>query len=204
MEKYLRLYLVLESGMLKMPLEEFIPAAVEGGVTCIQLRDKNFDASVRFDTGLKVMELLKGRDVMFVVNDRADIAKALGAKAVHVGVKDVPPAQLKKTFPDMIYGYSCNNAQDIETAKTADYIGVGPAFFTDTKADLRGLIGPDGIKELLQRTDRPAVAIGGIKAENIMQLKGTGIKGAAVSSAVCAAEDPYRAAKILREMADEL
>lgn len=201
---YMKLYLVLESGMLKMPLDKFIPAVVEGGVTCIQIRDKNCSSRERFDTGRRVMELLKGRDVMFVVNDRADIAAALGAGAVHVGAKDVPMAELKKAFPSMLYGYSCNNAEDVITAELADYIGVGPAFFTDTKADLRGLIGPDGIKALLENTDKPVVAIGGISADNIERLKGTGVSGVAVSSAICAAADPHKAAKILREKAELL
>jgi thiamine-phosphate pyrophosphorylase len=202
--KYMKLYLVLESGMLKMPLDEFIPAVVDGGVTCIQIRDKNCSSRERFDTGRRVMDLLKGKDVMFVVNDRADIAAALGAGAVHVGAKDVPLAELQKAFPSMLYGYSCNNSDDIMTAEAADYIGVGPAFFTDTKADLRGLIGPEGIKALLQKTDKPAVAIGGINAQNIELLRGTGINGVAVSSAICAAADPYEAAKILREKAELL
>lgn len=202
--KYLKLYLVLESGMIKMPLEEFIPAAADGGVTCIQLRDKGRSSRELFDTGRRVMELLKGRDVLFVVNDRADIAHVLGAKAVHVGVKDVPLAGIKASFPGMICGYSCNDAEDIKTAELADYIGIGPAFHTDTKADLRGLLHPSGIKELLKMTDRPAVAIGGINAGNIMQLKGTGVSGVAVSSAVCASDDPYRAAEMLRQMAEEL
>lgn len=94
-----------------------------------------------------VMKLLADTDVLFVVNDRADIAKTLGAEAVHVGAKDIPLSVAKKTFPEMIYGYSCNNEEDIETAKLADYIGVGPAFPTSTKEDLRGLLNPDGIKK---------------------------------------------------------
>ena len=204
MKNYLKLYLVLETKMLKCPLEEFIPAVVKGGVTCIQVRDKGFTAREQFDTGKKVMELLDGSDVRFVVNDRADIAAALGAGAVHVGAKDIPLADVRKVFPGMMFGYSCNTAEDIKTAESADYIGVGPAFPTDTKADLRSLIGPSGIAELLKLTDKPAVAIGGIGRENISQLYGIGLSGVAVSSAVCAAGDPYKAASELRELAEKL
>jgi thiamine-phosphate pyrophosphorylase len=199
---YLKLYLVLETNMLKCSLEEFIPAVIKGGVTCIQLRDKFAEANERFATGQKLMELI-GDDVLFVINDRADIAQALGCNTVHVGCKDVPLQYARKAFPQMTFGYSCNTIEDIKIAQQADYIGVGPAFMTDTKADLRGLIGPSGIAELLKNTDKPAVAIGGIGLSNIDQLAGTGVSGVAVSSAICAAEDPYNAALQLRKKVDE-
>jgi len=204
MINYLRLYLILETKMLKCPLEEFIPAVVKGGVTCIQLRNKGCSSWEVFYIGQKVMKLLEGTDVLFVVNDRADIAITLGGKAVHLGAKDVPLAESKRLFPDLIYGYSCNNIEDIRTADIGDYIGVGPAFPTDTKADLRGLIGPSGIAELVAKTDKPAVAIGGITKDNISQLCGIGLAGVAVSSAICASDDPYKAAKELRELAEKL
>lgn len=123
---------------------------------------------------------------------------------MHVGEKDVPLAFAQEAFPDMLFGYSCNNMRDINTAKSADYIGVEYAFPTNTKADLRGLIGPEGIGELLKHTDRPAVAIGGITATNIEQLKGLGLAGVAVSSAICASDDPFEAAKELRALSDKL
>lgn len=204
MKEYMRLYLVLESGMLRVPLEEFVPAVIDGGVTCIQLRDKSFTSRERFRTGELLRKLLSGTGVPLVVNDRADIAAAIGADTVHVGPKDVPLAVLKKSFTDMRFGYSCNCADDIAAAADADYIGVGPAFFTDTKADLRGLLGPEGIKALMDAADKPAVAIGGINSENILRLKGSGISGVAVSSAICAASDPFAAAKELRAKAEEL
>jgi thiamine-phosphate pyrophosphorylase len=197
-DKYLRLYLILETGMLKMPLEEFIPAVIDGGVTCIQIRDKGAASAEMFATGKRVMELIDGRDVLFVVNDRLDIALTLGAKALHLGVKDIPIAAVKAKYPEMIIGYSCNNAEDIMTAQIADYIGVGPAFPTSTKDDLRGLIGPAGIKELVLSAGKPSVAIGGISTDNIDHLKGAGVSGVAVSSAICASADPCEAAKILR------
>jgi thiamine-phosphate pyrophosphorylase len=201
-DNYLKLYLVLETGMLKMPLEDFIPAVVDGGVTCIQLRDKGASSREMFDRGRRIMQLLEGKDVLFVVNDRLDIALTLGAKAVHVGIKDVPLAEAKAKFPDMVYGYSCNDMDDVRTAQVADYIGVGPAFPTDTKADLRGLIGPEGIAKLVAAAGKPAVAIGGIGASNITQLRGTGVTGVAVSSAICASVDPKGAASILREQVE--
>jgi len=203
MEKYLKLYLVLESWMLKMPLEEFIPAVVKGGVTAVQLRDKGRSSWEQFFVGQKVMKLLEGEDVLFVVNDRADIAKTLGAKAVHLGANDVPLENAKKIFPEMAFGYSCNSLTDVENAVKADYIGVGPAFHTDTKADLRKVIGPEGIAELTAASGKPAVAIGGINSANAHLLSGTGVKGVAVSSALCASEEPEKAAAELREIVEK-
>ena len=189
--------------MLKVPLEEFIPAVVKGGVTCIQMRNKGRTSWEKFFVGQMVMKLLADTDVLFVVNDRADLAATLGADIVHIGAKDIPLSVAKKTFSKMKFGYSCNDEDDIEIAKQADYIGVGPAFPTTTKEDLRGLLGPEGIAELVKLTDKPAVAIGGINASNAEQLKDTGVAGIAVSSAICAAEDPYKAAKELREIVDK-
>lgn len=201
---YLRLYLVLETDMLKCPLEEFIPAVVEGGVTCIQLRDKGHTVKEHYDLGRKIQKLLEGKDVLFVINDRVDLAAALDAEAVHLGIKDLPLGKAKEKFTEFTYGYSCNDMADIETAKLADYIGVGPTFATSTKKDLRGVIGPEGIKRLVASTEKPAVAIGGIGERNISELKGIGLSGVAVSSAICASENPYEAAKLLRAQAEEL
>jgi thiamine-phosphate pyrophosphorylase len=204
MKDKLKLYLVLETDMLKMPLEEFIPQVVENGVTAIQLRDKNRNIRQRFETGQKLKQLLAGKDVLFCINDRIDLAMALEVDCVHLGVKDIPLHAAAESFPYMLYGYSCNCKEDIQIASTADYIGIGPAFFTGTKSDLRPVIGADGIKSLLEGFNRPAVAIGGINADNILDLKGSGIEGVAVSSAICAANNPAEAARILREKAEQL
>jgi len=204
MKQYLKLYLILETDMLKMPLEEFIPQVIKGGVTAIQLRDKKSTLKERYETGAKLKQLLEGEDILFVINDRIDLAIALGVENVHLGIKDIPLEAAADTFPYSLFGYSCNCQNDIKTAATADYIGIGPAFHTDTKSDLRPVIGPEGIKSLLEGFNRPAVAIGGIHAGNILELKGSGIEGVAVSSAICAAEDPFEAAKELRELAEQL
>lgn len=200
----LKLYLVLETQMLKKPLDVFIPEVIKHGVTAVQLRDKGLTAREQFETGRKLTELLDGTGVLFVVNDRIDLARCLGARTVHLGVKDIPLKTAKTVYPDMIYGYSCNTEEDIETAKLADYIGVGPAFMTGTKKDLRPVISPEGIARLVKLTAKPAVAIGGINAENIHTLYGAGLSGVAVSSCICAAEDPARAAAELREKAEKL
>lgn len=203
-KNYLKLYLVLETSMLKVPLDEFIPAVIAGGVTAIQLRDKGMTAAEQYATGLRVTELIGEKDVLFVVNDRIDTAVALGAKAVHLGIKDIPLAVAKQCFPDMIYGYSCNDVTDAETAHDADYIGVGPAFFTGTKKDLRPVIDIMKIAEIVDRAQRPAVAIGGINSDNVHELRGTGIAGVAVSSCICASDEPMVAASDLRLKIEKL
>lgn len=197
---YLKLYLILETDMLKLPLEEFIVQAVEGGVTAIQLRDKKLTAKQRYENGLKIKEIIKDKDVMITVNDRLDLALTLGIDVIHVGVKDIPPYAIKELYPDMIVGYSCNNFEDLEVAEKSrvDYIGVGPAFATSTKEDLRDLIGPEGIKKIVSHTEIPAVAIGGIKLENCHLISNIGVKGVAISSELCMSTNPYETAKKFR------
>ncbi|MGC8925618.1 MAG: thiamine phosphate synthase [Calditerrivibrio sp.] len=198
---YLKLYLILETDMLKIPLEEFIPQVVSGGVTAIQLRDKKLTAKQRYENGLKIKELTKDKDVMITVNDRLDLALALEIDVIHVGVKDIPPYVIKDLYPDILVGYSCNNIEDLEVAEKSkvSYVGVGPAFLTSTKDDLRPLIGPDGIKEIVSKTDIPAVAIGGINLQNCHQLVDIGVKGVAVSSEICRSLNPYETSKKFRE-----
>ena len=200
----LKLYLVLETKMLKKPLDIFIDEVVKNGVTAIQLRDKGATARERYETGLRLVQMLSGTGVFFVVNDRLDIARAVGCGAVHLGVKDIPLKRAKEISPHMLYGYSCNCEEDIEAARQADYIGVGPAFMTGTKADLRPAIGVDGIAKLVAMTNRPAVVIGGINESNILQFKGIGLAGVAVSSCICASEDPAGSAARMRELAEQL
>ena len=191
-EKYLKFYLILETEMLQMPLETFIDEVVSAGVTAIQLRDKNLDVNQRVKNGEIILKSLKNRDTLLVINDRIDLALSLGVNAVHLGAKDIPLKVAKEIFKEFTFGYSCNNLEDLLTARDAGahYIGVGPAFWTDTKKDLREVLGPDGIKNLLSNTNIPAVAIGGISSENVHLLRNTGICGIAISSAVCKSKTP--------------
>lgn len=198
---YLKLYLIFESSMLQIPLADFIQQVVDGGVTAIQLRDKKLTAKERYENGLQIKELLQGKDVMLSMNDRLDLGIALGIDVVHVGVKDIPPYAIKELYPDMVVGYSCNNLDDICTAEKSlvDYIGVGPAFETSTKDDLRPVIGVEGIRKLVAMTKIPAVAIGGIKLSNCEVLANSGVKGVAISSELCSSKKPYEVAKKFRD-----
>ncbi len=201
----LKLYLVLETDNIKFPLKDFINMVVDGGVTAIQLRNKFKSVKENYVIGLEIKDILHDKDVLFVINDRIDLAKALNVNSVHIGVKDLPLKIVKEVYLDFIVGYSCNNSEDILMANSysADYIGVGPAFFTDTKKDLRRVLCSEGIENLLKNTDIPAVAIGGINSENLHDLRDTGIKGVAVSSALCASENPFKTALSLRKIVDD-
>lgn len=204
--RYLRLYLVLETSALRIPLDEFIIQVVRGGVTAIQIRDKNVPANERFTTALKISKLLEGADVLFIINNNADIALAAGAHGVHVGVKDLPPEAVRSTFPCLVTGYSCNTTQDVLAAHNAgvDYVGIGPAFTTSTKTDHRAMLGPEGIRELACTLNIPSVAIGGINRSNVELLNGTGVHGIAVSQALCGSEHPLEEARTLRLLAENL
>lgn len=195
-EKYLKLYLVLETDLLNLSLERFIKDVIDGGVTAIQLRDKSKSINERYETGRIVHNILKNEDILFIVNDRIDLALCVDACGTHLGENDLPIEVAKKHF-QLIYGYSCNNEKDILLANkvSADYIGIGPAFHTKTKRDLRKVIGVDGISELLKKTNIPAVAIGGITLDNVYLFKNTGLSGVAVSSAICSSVNPKETTK---------
>ena len=195
-EQYLRLYLVLESSLLKLPLKKFIEDVISGGVTAIQLRDKEKTINERYETAKAIYDIVKSEDILFIVNDRIDLALCVGACGVHLGEKDLPIEVAKKHF-QLIYGYSCNSEKDILLANRAkaDYIGIGPAFHTNTKKDLRKVIGVEGILTLLSKTEIPAVAIGGINIENASYFKNRKLSGIAVSSALCSSLNPKETAK---------
>ena len=202
---YLKLYLILETSLLRLPLDDFIAQAIDGGVTAVQLRDKSSTAIERFTAAKSIKRLIAGKDVIFIINNTADIAVAVGANGVHLGPDDLPPGDVKKYFPNLCVGVSCNNNNDCATANSsrADYAGVGPVFFTTTKVNLRPPLGCKGVKKTTQRLVIPSVAVGGITEGNIFTLKDSGVVGVAVSSAICSSEVPYEAARALRKKLDE-
>lgn len=204
LDEYMRLYLVLETGSVSLPLGDFIMQVIEGGVTAIQLRDKTQSAIKRYETAKQIASLVSGRDVLFIINNTVDIALAVGAHGVHVGQEDLPVEAVKKMFPSLICGTSCNSTSDVDKALAykADYVGIGPVFFTPTKSDLRPVLGVEGAKTLVQLCELPSVAIGGINLENVQNLNNSKFSGVAVSSALCQSKQPYDDALILRKKFD--
>lgn len=198
----LDLYLVLgadDTG--RRPFEEVVLAAIDGGVTLVQLREKAASTRVVLEHALRLKALLEPRGVPLIVNDRIDVAMAAGAAGVHLGQDDMPPAIARRLVGErMLIGLSVGNAAEADGAdpEVVDYVGIGPVFETGTKADAGAALGPDRTASLRRRVGLPSVAIGGIQADNAGELAGTGLEGIAVVSAICAADDPKRAAQRLR------
>lgn len=172
-------------------------AAVRGGATMVQLRLK--DETPR--TLVEVARALRAAvpSVPLLVNDRADVALAAGADGVHVGTDDVAPAALRRVVPArFIIGASVGTESEVGRAAGADYVGIGPVYASGSKPDAGVAIGVARFAELGRLCAMPAVAIGGISAENVGALAESQPSGIAVISAVFAAPDPADAARALR------
>ncbi len=171
-------------------------AAVRGGATCIQLRLK--DVSARDLVGV-ARELVRAVGVPVIVNDRADVAIAAGAAGVHLGADDVSPQAIRRIAPaEFIVGVSVGSDAEVGNSKGADYVGIGPFFTTGSKVDAGPPIGPEGFSRLAAATGLPAVAIGGVTAENASIAIRAGAAGIAVIAGVFASSDPAEAARRLR------
>ncbi|BAI81074.1 thiamine-phosphate pyrophosphorylase [Deferribacter desulfuricans SSM1] len=194
---YLKCYIILETDLIKLPLEEFLNQCIEAGAKMFQLRNKHKTARENFHIGESIKKILDGKDVFFIINDRVDLALCLDADGVHLGEKDLPADIVKRKYKDLIIGYSCNNLSDINYANqtNVDYIGIGPAFPTKTKEDHRTVLSKEDYNKLLSHTNLPAVAIGGITPKNISKFHDIPISGFAVSSYICASENPFEAVK---------
>jgi thiamine-phosphate diphosphorylase len=182
-------------------------AALEGGADVVQLRAKELGGREMLDLSLKIREMVdeSGRDCLFVVNDRVDVAMAAGADGVHLGQEDLPAAETRTLIGgDMVLGISAMTPEMAAKAQAegADYLGVGPAYPTPTKADAGIAIGIEGIREAKKAVDVPVVAIGGINNENTEQVMEAGVDGIAVISAVATAENMLDAVISLRRSVD--
>ena len=176
-------------------------SAVRGGATMIQLRLNN--ESPR--TLVEVARALRGAvpQVPLLVNARADVAMATGAQGVHVGVDDISPAALRRIVPvEMIIGASVSDDTEIAHSAGADYVGIGPVFGTGSKADEGTAIGIVRFAEIARRCGLPAVAVGGVSAENAGAVMAAGASGIAVISALLSSPDPTQAARALRAAQD--
>ena len=180
-------------------LIERAAAAAHGGATCIQLRLK--DVSARDLAGLAA-ELVRSVGIPVIVNDRADVALAVGAAGVHLGADDIPVAAVRSFAPPgFVIGASVGSDDEIVNARGADYVGIGPVYVTGSKRNAGSAIGVDGFSRLAVATGLPAVAIGGITSANARALIEAGAAGVAAIAAVFGATDPLAAA---REMASAI
>lgn len=180
--------------------------AVAGGATVVQVRDPRATGRQLCELVTAVRaELAEFPAVPLLVDDRLDVALAAGADGVHLGQSDVPPEQARRIAPELLIGWSVSDAAELaETAAfppgTVDYLGIGPVFGTPTKPEAAPALGVAGLRELTAATELPAVAIGGVHADNAAEIAATGVRGLCVVSEICAAADPASAAARLRKV----
>lgn len=201
------LYAVTDSRWTgKQTLYEQVECAVKGGITCLQLREKELESGEFLQEANEIKNLCKRNNIPFIINDNVEVAVKSGADGVHIGQKDMAASEVRKIIGSkMILGVS---AQTVEQAKKAeadgaDYLGVGAVFVTSTKTDAAD-VSLDTLKQICEAVKIPVVAIGGINENNISELSGTGVDGAALVSAIFAADDIEKECRILKEKLREV
>lgn len=190
--KELKLYLVTDSDILRdRDFYNSIEEALKGGVTMLQLREKNASGKEFLEKAIKLREMTKKYNVKFIINDRVDIAMLCDADGVHVGQSDIPANKVRELIgEDKIVGVSARTVEEALIAKKngADYLGVGAMFTTTTKLDAKS-VSIEKLKEIQEMVSLPVVAIGGLSLSNIDKLKECNVDGYAVVSAILGAEN---------------
>ena len=187
-------------------LYDQIEAALKGGVTIVQLREKNLPEDEFVAEAIRVKELCSRYNVPLIINDNADVALKSGADGVHVGIEDTPVAELRqKVGKDFIIGATAKTVEQAQSAEKAgaDYLGVGAVFPSPTKKNAIRITA-EKLKEICSSVSVPAVAIGGISLDNVSEIRGCGMSGIAVVSAIFASDDIQKAASELKEKAKEV
>ena len=187
-------------------VEESVERSILGGASVVQLREKNASSMELFRLAQRVKQVTDKYGVPLIINDRLDICMAVGAAGVHLGQSDLPCAEARKILgADKMIGVSAATPEEAAKAQSdgADYLGVGAVFSTSTKTNTRPVT-KDAIRRIRAAVTIPFVVIGGVNQQNITQLYGLGIDGAAVISAVISQPDITSAAKAMREAAEKL
>ena len=192
----LRFYFITDDGVDGFPAVDQVRVAIEAGATMIQYRNKSF-ALDAFDEVASILRLCRQNGVRLIVNDNVLLAKAIGADGVHVGQDDAPPRLARHIMgPHATIGVSVSNLKELERTDLAfcDYIGTGPTFVTNTKLDAKPAHGLSGLRDIVNLSPVPAVAIGGIDPTNALDCFAHGAAGVAVISCITRADDPVGAA----------
>ena len=204
---YLELYAVTDRHWLgNQTLFDQVKEALDGGATCIQLREKQLDEEDFLKEAIEIQKLCKEYHVPFIVNDNVDIAKTMHADGIHVGQSDMEALDVRKELgKDVILGVS---AQTVEQAKKAeahgaDYLGVGAVFPTGSKDDADD-VSHETLKAICEAVSIPVIAIGGITQDNVKELAGSGIVGIAVISAIFAQQHITQATKDLKQATEQM
>lgn len=186
------IYLVTDDGCLQgRELLDCVREALEGGVTLVQYRAKTASSAEMYAEALQLKALCDSFSVPLIINDRLDIAMAVGAAGVHLGQDDLPCAAARKLLgEDYIIGVSAHNPAEAKAAlqSGADYLGCGAVFGTATKADVKKL-GTEGLAAICKAKGLPVVGIGGVTADNYREVRAAGADGAAIVSGILAQPD---------------
>ncbi len=193
------LYLVTDRDLsLGRPLAWVVERALKGGVTMVQLREKDMATKDFIEEALLIKKLLRPFKVPLIINDRVDVALAVHADGVHLGQGDMPPQMARHLLGNnRIIGWSVETFQQAEEANKlpVDYVAVNPVFTTPTKKELRKELGIEGVKRISEISAHPVVGIGSIKEHNAADIVRAGADGVAVVSGICSAENPEIAAE---------
>lgn len=197
----LSLYLVTDRKCLKnKDLNSAIEEAILGGVTLVQLREKSSDSLELFNIAKEVKKITDKHNIPLIIDDRIDIAMAVDAAGVHLGQEDIPCNVARKILgSDKIIGVSAHNIKEALKAQNdgADYLGCGSVFNTSTKNNVTSLKIQE-LREIKEKVNIPVVAIGGINEKNVLELRGTGIDGIAIVSAILGKDNIKKAAEELK------
>ena len=203
----LLLYAVTDQAWVgRQTLLEQIEDALRGGATCVQLREKSLEKEAFTAEARAVLALCRRYGAPLIINDRVDVALESGADGVHVGIEDAPVAEIRqRTGPDFIIGATAKTVEQARAAEAAgaDYLGVGAVFPSPTKQNAIRITAEE-LRAICASVSIPAVAIGGITRENMGELRGCGMAGIAVVSALFSAADIRAAARELRAAAADL
>ena len=206
-KRHMLLYAVTDRAWTgKQTLYEQVEAALKGGVTCVQLREKELDETAFLQEAKELCALCRRYGVPFLVNDNVEIAIACGADGIHVGQEDLAAGEVRRRVGEnMILGVSVHTVEEACQAVRdgADYLGLGAVFPTSTKTDVEQMSN-ETLRAICDAVDVPIVAIGGINRGNILKLAGSGVDGVALVSAIFSAEDIEEACRELRAMSKEM
>lgn len=200
------IYLVTDDGCLQgRVLIDCVREALEGGVTLVQYRAKTASSAEMYAEALQLKALCDSFNVPLIINDRLDIAMAVGAAGVHLGQDDLPCAAARKLLgEDYLIGVSAHNPAEAKAAlqSGADYLGCGAVFGTATKADVKKL-GTDGLAAICKAKGLPVVGIGGVTADNYREVRAAGADGAAIVSGILAQPDIRATVRAIAKISQE-
>lgn len=206
-KRHMLLYAVTDRAWVgKQTLYQQVEAALKGGVTCVQLREKELGEAAFLQEAKDICALCRRYGVPFIVNDNVDIAIACGADGIHVGQEDMEAGAVRRQVgEDMTLGVSVHTVEEAQQAVQdgADYLGLGAVFPTSTKTDARPMT-TQTLRAICDAVEIPVVAIGGINRDNLLNLAGSGVDGVALVSAVFSAEDIEGTCRGLRVLSEKM